>query len=255
MSDEIEEFTHKVKALPSESMGFFKYVFNFDTENKHHMLNMIQYTILTILPVLLILRGVKYVIPEEDDSKGSLEILAESVGQIVLIMLAIWFTNKVIQYIPTYSGTAYPKFNETGFIIPFVLILATMQTKLGAKFNILIDRVMGYWKGNLSTGRGNGGSGSGDVRVVQPLAGMQQQQQQQQQMPDYMDRTQLLPNNAQLTAMPAAISTQVPRQDYGQQQQQTAMPSYGGMQQQQGQQMQPAEPMAANEGGSWGTAW
>ena len=247
MSDEIEEFTHKVKALPSESMGFFKYVFNFDTDNKDHMLNMIQYTILTILPVLLILRGVKYVIPEEDDSKGSLEILAESVGQIVLIMLAIWFTNKVIQYIPTYSGTAYPKFNETGFIIPFVLILATMQTKLGAKFNILIDRVMGYWKGNPSTGRGNG-----DVRVMQPLAGMPQQQQQQQ-MPDYMDRTQLLPNNAQLTAMPAAISTQVPRQDYGQQQQQTAMPSYGGGTQQ--GQMQPAEPMAANEGGSWGTAW
>jgi hypothetical protein len=254
MDEEIHEFTHKVKALPSESLGFFKYVFNFDTENKNHMLNMLQYTVLTILPVLLILRGIKHVIPEEDESKGSLEILAESVGQIILIMLAIWFTNKVIQYIPTYSGSPYPKFNETGFIIPFVLILATMQTKLGAKFNILIDRVMRYMKGqNASTASG------GDVRVMQPLAGQQQMQQQGGGgMPDYMDRTQLLPNNAQLTAMPAAISTQAPRHDYSQNQ-----PAYGsGGGQMQGGQMQgqmqgqlQMEPMAANEGGSWGTAW
>ena len=65
--------------------------FNFDSENKAHILNMLQYTMLTIIPVLLILRGIKHIIPDEDESKGSLEILFESLGQVILIMLAIWF--------------------------------------------------------------------------------------------------------------------------------------------------------------------
>ena len=137
----MDKISDSVKSVQNESAGFFSFVFNFDTENKHRIINMLQYTLLTIIPVLLILRGIKHIIPEDDESKGSLEILAESVGQVILIMLAIWFTNKIIYYIPTYSGEDYPKFNEISFIIPFILILATMQTKLGAKFNILIDRV------------------------------------------------------------------------------------------------------------------
>ena len=169
----MDKISDSVKSVQDESSGFFKFVFNFDTENKNRMVNMLQYTLLTIIPVLLILRGIKHFIPEDDESKGSFEILAESIVQVVLIMLAIWFTNKIIYYIPTYSGEEYPKFNEISFIIPFILILATMQTKLGAKFNILIDRVV-----HAITGRGEppqakgqqqqGQQGQNVVRVSQP---------------------------------------------------------------------------------------
>ena len=138
----MDKISESVKSMEHGGAGFFNYVFNFDTENKHRIMNMLQYTLLTIIPVLLILRGIKYIIPEDDDSKGTIEILAESVGQVILIMLAIWLTNKIINFIPTYSGEEYPKFNEISFVIPFIIILATMQTKLGAKFNILIDRFM-----------------------------------------------------------------------------------------------------------------
>ena len=146
----MDSINDSVKSVKNESIGFFNYVFNFDNENKHRIMNMIQYTLLTIIPVLLVLRGIKHIIPEDDDSKGSFEILAESVGQVILIMLAIWLTNKIITFIPTYSGEEYPKFNEISFIVPFILLLATMQTKLGAKFNILIDRFV-----NLITGKSN----------------------------------------------------------------------------------------------------
>ena len=231
----MDTISDSVKSVQHESMGFLNYVFNFDTENKAHMLNMLQYTLLTIIPVLLILRGIKHIIPEDDESKGSLEILAESVGQVILIMLAIWFTNKIIQFIPTYSGESYPKFNETSFIIPFILILATMQTKLGAKFNILIDRLM-----NLITGRGNEppvqqqqqGQGQNVVRTMQPLAGGQQHQPSQA---DYLDRSQLLPSNPQLSAMP----TMHPQQA----QQAPVQDMYQSM-----------DPVAANEGGGW-SSW
>lgn len=228
-----------VKSVQNESMGFFNYVFNFDNENKNRIMNMIQYTLLSIIPVLIVLRGIKYIIPEDDESKGSIEILAESVGQVILIMFAIWITNKIINYIPTYSGEEYPKFNEITFIIPFILILATMQTKLGAKFNILIDRTMNLFTGKKNeaaqaTQQGQQGQGQNVVRVSQPLAGQHQPSQA-----DYLDRNQLLPSNPQMSAMPPG---------FAQPQQQQGLQDFNSMYQQN-------EPMAANDGGGggWGS--
>ena len=55
----------------------------------------------------------------------------------MLILLGLWFTNRLVRYVPTYSGCEYGKFNPVNFLVPFLLILTTMQTKLGAKLNIL----------------------------------------------------------------------------------------------------------------------
>jgi len=229
------------------SLGFFKYVFNFDEENKHNLMNMVQYTLLSIIPVIIILRLIKNIIPEEDETKGSLEITVECVGQILLIILAIWFTNKIIRYIPTYSGEYYGKFNETNFIIPFIIILATMQTKLGAKLNILIDRVINLWHGKkegMQQQQGQQqGQGQNVVRVSQPFAGGQRPVTQA----DYLDRSQLLPTNTQLTAMP---SQQQQNPDFNSMYQNNPTPMPGAMQP--GMMM---EPMAANEGGGWGSVW
>ena len=234
----MDKISESVKSMEHGGSGFFTYVFNFDTENKHRILNLLQYTLLTIIPVLLILRGIKHIIPEDDESKGSFEILAESVGQIILIMLAIWFTNKIIYYIPTYSGEEYPKYNEIGFIIPFIIILATMQTKLGAKFNILMDRVSALIFGQKDDGRGQAQQQQGQnvVRVSQPLAGQMHQPSQA----DYLDRSQLLPSNPQLSSMP----TKFPPQQLQQQQPQQGDMMYAS-----------PEPMAANDGGGWGSTW
>jgi len=237
----MDKISESVKSMEHGGAGFFNYVFNFDTENKHRIMNMLQYTLLAIIPVLLILRAIKHIIPDDDESKGSFEILAESLGQLILIMLAIWFVNKVIYYIPTYSGEEYLKYNEISFIIPFVLILATMQTKLGAKFNILIDRVSALIFGHKEDGKGGQAQqqqGQNVVRISQPLAGQIHQPSQA----DYLDRSQLLPSNPQLTSMP----TKFPPQQLQQQQPQQMM--------QQDMYASP-EPMAANDGGGWGSSW
>jgi hypothetical protein len=236
----MDKISDSVKSAQHESTGFINYVFNFDTENKHRIMNMIQYTLLSIIPVLLLLRGIKHIVPEDDDTKGSFEILAESLGQVILIMLAIWITNKIINYIPTYSGEEYPKFNEISFIIPFILILATMQTKLGAKFNILIDRIMKLIFGvrdEQKRDQQHPQQGTQNVvRISQPLAGQHQPSQA-----DYLDRSQLLPSNPMLSSMP----TKFPPQQL-QQQQPTQSPDFYPMSN---------EPMAANDGGlgSWGS--
>ena len=126
---------------------FIKHVFNFSENNKSLMLNMVQYTILAFLPVIVVLKITKIYVPEPDENKGSIEILAESLLQIIFIIISFWFINKIITFIPTYSGKNYKEFNETTFIIGFIFILLTLQTKLGEKISILSDRFMDIWTG------------------------------------------------------------------------------------------------------------
>ena len=146
--------------------GFFNHVFNFDNDNKANMFNMVQYILIGLIPVVLTLKGIKHLIPEEDDAKGTPEIAIEVAMQLFSIFFAIWFIDKIIRYIPTYSGVNYHKFNETNFIIPILVILITMQTKLGSKVNILANRAVDLWNGNQAI---VGNTNHGNVRVSQPI--------------------------------------------------------------------------------------
>ena len=216
--------------IPEESVSFFKFVFNFDDDSRGELLNLFQYAILAIIPIVLILKSVKHLIPEEDESKGSVELLAESVGQILYIILALWLTNRMIKFVPTYSGMEYSSVNLMHALLPLLLIVITMQSKLGAKINLLADRVMERINGEDTSKTQRKGQQGQQVRVSQPLAGVQHQPSQA----DYLDQSQLLPSNPQLTAMPQ-------------------------VQQPQTQQVQPMMeqnvPMAANDGMGGFSSW
>ena len=147
--------------------GFFNHVFNFENENKCNMLNMLQYILIGLIPIILTLKAIKFYIPEEDDTKGTPEIAIEVSLQLFAIFFAIWFIDRIIRYIPTYSGLDYHKFNEINFILPVLIILITMQTKLGAKINILVERAMDLWNGTQNAHVGN--TNQGNVRVSQPI--------------------------------------------------------------------------------------
>ena len=134
-------------------------------------MNMIQYAILAFIPIILVLKVTRTYVPEANEEKGSLELLAESLFQVVFILLSFWFINRIITYIPTYSKKPYKEFNETTFIIGFVFILLTIQTKLGEKISILTDRVMELWSGDASLKQND--SQSSKVKITQPLAGHQ----------------------------------------------------------------------------------
>jgi hypothetical protein len=222
------------------------------------MLNMIQYTIIAIIPVMIILKAIKHIVPEEDESKGSLEILAESVGQIVLIILAIWFTNKIIHYIPTYSECSYAKLNSTNFIIPLLIILTTMQTKFGMKLNILFDRVTDF-----CTGKANDDKKEGKSNKASSQPGSKQSHQPSQA--DYRDLSQILPSNPQMSTMPSYQQpsvSQIAMQEHGMHQ---SSPDFNSMYQGPNTPLANAqspgggmmEPVAANEGSSafGGSAW
>ena len=200
----------------SSKPGFFKHVFNFDSDSKAEMLNIIQYAILALIPIIILNKLMQKYIPEADEEKGSLEISAEVLLQVIIIVLGIFFVDRLVTYVPTYSGIKYLDFSVTTVVIATLLILLSLQTKLGNKISILFDRVTELWTGESADadkdGKKKKGKGKGSVKVSQPISqGGQQQQQQSQdqtaqnqslyggstpinQLPSSSTSTQQLPN-------------------------------------------------------------
>lgn len=130
-----------------QNVGFIKHVFNFDEDTKIDLLNIVQYAFLSIIPLVFLNKSIQRFIPESDDKKGSFEILAEALAQIVSMFVGIFFINRIVTFIPTYSGEKYPEFNLITVILAFLMILLSLQSKLGEKVTILTDRVYDMWGG------------------------------------------------------------------------------------------------------------
>ena len=144
----MSDVTETIKSATRETEGFISYITTFKDKQKSEVTNIMQYSILAIVPVMIILKSVKSFAPEDDESKGCLEISVECVLQIIFIMVSIWLTDRLIRYVPTYSKEDYSKFSPENFIIPLLIVLSTMQSKLGFKLNILMERCLDMWYGS-----------------------------------------------------------------------------------------------------------
>ena len=60
-----------------DSKSFLKHVFNFDDDSKSEILNIIQYSIIALIPIIILNKTTSKYDPEADDKKSSLEISAE----------------------------------------------------------------------------------------------------------------------------------------------------------------------------------
>jgi hypothetical protein len=172
--------------------NFFKHVFNFDDESKSEILNIIQYALIAIIPVVILNKTIGKYVPEADDKKGSLEISAEIVIQVIVTFIGLLLIHRIITFIPPYSETKYPDFNIVYVILAILMITMSLQTKLGEKVSVLADRVMELWNGpdkNKKKGK------NGNVKVSQPISGQQMIMPQQQSA--YTDGTAIssLPTN------------------------------------------------------------
>lgn len=155
-----------------DSKSFIKHVFNFDDDSKSSVLNLIQYSLLAIIPVVILNKLMQKYVPEADNNKGSLEISAEVVIQIVVMFLGLFLINRIVTYVPTYSGAEYPEIHIIYVVLAILMITLSLQTKLGEKVSILVDRVMELWEGKKEKK-----SSKNNVRVSQPIAGQTVPQQ------------------------------------------------------------------------------
>ena len=91
-------------------------------------------------------------------------------------------------------------FSVTNIILAMLVIILSLQTKLGEKVSIIVDRIMELWEGPKDQKKGK--KGQNNVKVSQPISqnssaaiaqsmgstsisSLPQQQQSSQQMPDY----------------------------------------------------------------------
>jgi hypothetical protein len=231
-----------------DSKGFLKHVFNFDDDSKYDILNIIQYALIALIPVIILNKSMSNYVPEADDKKSSVELSAEIIIQIIVMFIGLLIIHRVITFVPTYSGVKYPDFNIVFIILAVLMITLSLQTKLGEKVSILFDRLMDLWNGTDSSKKKGK---TGNVKVTQPIAGQQQmitgQVMMPQSQPTYTDGTSI-------NSLPTSSSStqQLPNYDNMYKEQNTPLvnaASPGGMEGFQ-------EPMAANAvlgGGAFGS--
>ena len=229
----------------NKSFGIINHVLDFSDDSKEEMANIVQYAVLAIVPVVILNKITQKIIPEANEEKGNVEILAEVVGQIISMFIGILIIHRIITYIPTYSGKKYSDFFVTSNILAVLVIVLSLQTKLGEKISILVDRVVELWEGPSDTKKPL--KKVSGVKVSQPISQNQNQAIVNQSL-GYSSSTPInqLPALPQMTKQPA--QQQPTSQDYinSYRQDNNFGMNQGGNQ----YGMMDNEPMAANFGGS-----
>lgn len=137
----------------SNRQTFLSHVFSSSEEGKAEIYNAIQYGITAIIPIVVLNKLVQRFIPDPDLDKGSVEILVEIVLQLVVLFVGIILIHRIITYIPTFSKYKYEGLTITNVILAFMIIVLSLQTKIGIKTNILYERVVDLWEGNSGSDR------------------------------------------------------------------------------------------------------
>ena len=148
---------------------FLGHVFSSSEEGKAEFLNISQYALMAVIPVVILNKSIQRFIPEADTEKSSLELLVEIFIQLIVMFCGIIIIHRIITYFPTYSGFKYEHLTLTNIILAFLVIVLSIQSKLGLKVNILVDRLGDLWNGSSS---GNAkANAKNTVRVSSPTNG------------------------------------------------------------------------------------
>lgn len=135
--------------------GFIAHVFDFNEESKIEMMNIIQYTLIGVIPVVLLNKTMQKYVPEADDEKGSAELLAEVAIQLIAMFIGVLLTHRIVTFVPTYSTVKYEKISIIQVVLAVLMITLSLQTKLGEKVSILFDRVSEIIMGKSREGMEN----------------------------------------------------------------------------------------------------
>ena len=215
--------------------GFVKHVFSMDNDTKNNMLNTTQYLAIAAIPLALLYNFIDTVIPKADESKGNAELILEIFGQTLLLMVSVYLVDKIITYIPSYSGKDYDGVVDRQYRMTIIgIAILLLVPKIAEKFKIIYHRIQTSWNGEPEEEKKQDKGKKSKVRVTQPITGMTQPvpTQQPPATPDYQSQHNLMSPPQQQAPVINNIAQP-------QQQQQMNVNNSGMLMQ---------EPMAANEG-------
>ena len=230
-----------------KSDSLFTHLFDFEGDKKADILNVLQYSLIAFIPLILLNKAVKHFIPEATDEKGSVEIVAEVIAQVVLILVGLILIDRFCTYFKTYSGVDYPYHSVLFFCLGPLLLLLSIQSKLGEKVSILSDRLMEFFgkgdNGKKKKSKNANGAGGGNSYLVNPQSGTKYAPDVQMMSLPVQNQS---PGTTRIDSIPSAISQSLENSFM-------QMPSHSDI----GGGLGMGEPMAANSllGGSFGSSW
>jgi len=161
----------------SNKSGFFKSFFSLTKEEKSESLNFLQYTFLAIIPLVVLARANQLIWPAADEKKGSIEILAEVLGEVLFTGIIVFIVYRIIDFIPTYSGIPLKGINMLSIVTVFMLTLPWYDTtsNLGTKIKHLHSRIdnrlpsfFGIEKDKTKKSNTGNGNNNGSLQMAQP---------------------------------------------------------------------------------------
>tara|TARA_B100001093_G_C26823443_1_gene1012929 strand:- start:252 stop:968 length:717 start_codon:yes stop_codon:yes gene_type:complete len=173
--------------------GFIKHVFKMDNDSKHNMLNTGQYLALAAIPLGFLFHFIDSFIPKPDESKSNAEILIEIFGQTALILIAVYLIDKVITYIPTYSGKNYDGITDRQYRLTIIgLGILILVPKIINKFKIVFHRISNSWNGEETDSKQEQKQQNKNtqIKITQPITGLNQPIPTKQPLakPDYQSQ-------------------------------------------------------------------
>ena len=235
----------------SKTKGFFHYVFNTDHDTKTDLTNLAQYIFLAFVFVTILINTMRNYFPIIDDSRSSIEILIIVMLYMFILFYGIYYINRVICYIPNFSGSQYSHCGSTLFLFPLVLSVLISITNFSPQAEhgtcIIIERMNEVWESKPTTGKKKKKSSATQQQQEQP--------QQPQHSPNiYTPPQQMAPTlySGQTTPISQLPVVQMNSQEGYQNSQSTQDNGF--------ESQQLMEPMAANEGssafgGAFGSTW
>ena len=126
---------------PKDDTGFFSHVFNFDKTTKGELLNVIQYCLTAIIPLILVIHGTNFFFPKVDESKGSLELVAEALGQLCLTFIILLFLHRLLTYFSPWGDGEHASLNFSSMILTFLWVtLSYGLGHIGSKIDLVVKR-------------------------------------------------------------------------------------------------------------------
>ena len=221
---------------------FMKHVFHFNEESKGDFLNVLQYALVAVIPIVLLNKVLKMYVPQSSEYKKTPEILMEVIIQILFVFIGLIIIHRITTFVPTFSGVEYPEFHMLYIVLSVLLLMLELNTELGEKVNILYRRTSQLWNNReyfteLTPSEESVKSNPNSNPVTNPILNDPLRQAIQPKGTD--------------SPSPQYYQPQPPQQQQ-QQQQPPPQPSSNQMKNQVQQQMMMSnEPLAANEGGGF----
>ena len=151
--------------------GFFKYLFDFDSEQKTSVMNSVQYLLIGFIPLMLLDNIITNYLPsnEELEKKESWKLLGEVLLEIIFVFVYIFLVDKIIRYIPTYSGVEMGNLNWIQLIVTLMIFRLQSLSNIAGKTEELQhrteERIFGTEEKTKKKGRKKS-----VVRVTQPIS-------------------------------------------------------------------------------------